>query len=600
MTSPAHAKRIALVIGNDAYSNLPAKYQLQKAKNDAQSTAETFEALGFQVIKGFDLKRREMNVKLSAFANSIDPGDEVMFFFAGHGVRIEGLNYLLPSDIPSIDSASEDLLKSESIRVDEITDKFRKKGARLSILVLDACRNNPYEKSNGRTVGGTRGLASMDPPEGTLVLFSAGAGQQALDRLNDNDANPNSVFTRTFLPLVRQKGLELSRLSRQVKAKVRKLARTIDHKQTPAIYNEVIGDIFLSGKKKKGVVEGVSKAPARSADDILWATIESSKKVSDFEFYLNQFPKGIYSAVAKLKIKQLKETKVAIGIYPDKKPLTRSYNPGEVFKDCDDCPEMVVVPPGEFMMGSPKSEKGYSELEGPRHKVTIAKKFAVGKFEITRAQFSTFVNETGHDVGNKCFVYEENGFMNRSGRSYENPVFSQDDTHPAVCVSWDDAKSYVIWLSHKVQGATYKLLSEAEWEYVARAKTDKPFWWGKSISTSQANYDGNYTYNGTKGKFLKKTVPVDSFEANEFGLYNVHGNVWEWVEDCWHESYRGAPNNGKAWTKGGECSERVLRGGSWFGFPEFLRSANRYGDSTGYRSSNVGFRVSRTLVSQVR
>ncbi|GJM00894.1 MAG: hypothetical protein DHS20C07_25730 [Methyloligella sp.] len=242
------SKRIALVIGNNKYTNLPRDYQLKKARNDARSTANTFSDLGFDVISGFDLKRRKMNVKLTKFANKIEPGDEVMFFFAGHGVRIEGQNYLLPSDIPKITDANEDLLKSESLRVDAISEMFRKKGARLSLLVLDACRNNPFKDTRGRSVGGTRGLAPMDPPEGTLVLFSAGAGQEALDRLSDNDKNPNSVFTRIFLPMVKQEGLELSRLSRLVKGKVRDLAKSVGHKQTPAVYNEVIGDVYLAEK----------------------------------------------------------------------------------------------------------------------------------------------------------------------------------------------------------------------------------------------------------------------------------------------------------------------------------------------------------------
>lgn len=591
----AQAKRIALVIGNDAYSNLPAQYQLQKARNDARSTAETFEVLGFKVIKGFDLKRRDMNVKLSTFANSIDPGDEVIFFFAGHGVRIEGLNYLLPSDIPSIDSASEGLLKSEAVRVDEITDRFRKKGARLSILVLDACRTNPYEKSNGRSIGGTRGLAAMDPPEGTLVLFSAGAGQQALDRLSDDDKNPNSVFTRTFLPLVRKEGIELSRLSRLVKAKVRDLARTIDHTQTPAVYNEVIGDVFLSGKGA-AKPRPVKKEVAKGADETLWRTVQTSKKASDFEFYLSKFPKGKYAAVAELKIKHLKETQVAIGIYSDKKNITRSYVPGETFKDCDDCPEMVVVPPGSFMMGSPESEKKRETNEGPVHKVTIAKKFAVGKFEITRAQFATFVNETGYDFGNHCWTLEKEKFRNRKERSYKNPGFSQDDTHPVVCVNWYDAKAYIKWLIRNT-GKSYRLLTEAEWEYIARANTQTPFFWGNSLSTNQANYDGNHTYNGSLGINRKKTVSVNSFGANNFGLFNVHGNIYEWVEDCWHENYEEAPSNGKAWVKGGDCTKHVLRGGSFSDVAYTLRSASRFHANKKKRVNDFGIRIAVSLAN---
>ena len=306
-TLEAQAKRLALVIGNDTYHNLPSHYQLKKAKNDARATAQTFTNLGFEIIKGFDLKRRQMNIKISNFADKIEPGDEVMFFFAGHGVRIGGLNYLLPADIPSIDSANATLLRAEAVRVDEITDLIRSRGARLSILVLDACRNNPYQDNKSRSIGGTRGLARMDPPEGTLVLFSAGAGQEALDRLNENDPHPNSVFTRIFLPLVSQQGLELGRISRKVKAKVRDLAKTVNHTQTPAIYNEVIGDVYLSGKNNTPP----QQITPQTADHLLWQNIQYSTNKSDFEFFLKEHPSSPYASLAKFKLQQLNSTKTA-------------------------------------------------------------------------------------------------------------------------------------------------------------------------------------------------------------------------------------------------------------------------------------------------
>ncbi len=269
----------------------------------------------------------------------------------------------------------------------------------------------------------------------------------------------------------------------------------------------------------------------------------------------------------------------AIGNSPDKNPLTRSYGPGDTFKDCDDCPEMVVVPPGKFMMGAPMSEENSYKDERPLHMVTIPAKFAVGKFEVTFEEWDVCVKDGG------CNEYRpsDKGW----GRG----------NRPVINVSWNDAKAYVHWLSRKTK-KTYRLLSEAEWEYVARANTQTPFWWGKSISTGQANYNGNSTFNGSEGKYRKKTVPVDSFEANEFGLYNVHGNVLEWVEDCWHKNYQGAPKNGSAWTKGGDCFKRVLRGGSWNGDAEVLRSASRYWDIVDNRYFIIGFRVARTLVAQ--
>jgi formylglycine-generating enzyme required for sulfatase activity len=163
-----------------------------------------------------------------------------------------------------------------------------------------------------------------------------------------------------------------------------------------------------------------------------------------------------------------------------------------------------------------------------------------------------------------------------------------------INVSWDDAKAYVEWLSRKT-GKTYRLLSEAEREYVTRAGTTTPFWWGTSISTQQANYNGNYTYGtGATGVSRRQTVLVDSFQPNPWGLYQVHGNVWEWTEDCWHDNYFGAPSDGSAWTSGG-CSDHVIRGGAWYFYPWLLRSAFRLWNSADGRENVVGFRLGRTL-----
>ena len=271
--------------------------------------------------------------------------------------------------------------------------------------------------------------------------------------------------------------------------------------------------------------------------------------------------------------------------------------PGRVFQDCDACPEMVVVPAGSFMMGSSSHEEGRDDDEGPQHRVTIPVPFAVGRYEVTRGEFARFVEAAGHSTGNSCRTYEDGDWKDRSGRNWRDPGYRQDNREPVVCVNWEDARAYVNWLSRET-GKPYRLLSEAEWEYSARAGTTGPFHFGATISTDQANYDGNDTYgSGRKGEYRKKTVRVGSFPANGFGLHAVHGNVWEWVEDCWHESYRGAPSDGSAWVTGGDCGKRVrvLRGGSWYSYPSSLRSAFRNRSSAGDRNLNSGFRVTRTL-----
>jgi formylglycine-generating enzyme required for sulfatase activity len=270
---------------------------------------------------------------------------------------------------------------------------------------------------------------------------------------------------------------------------------------------------------------------------------------------------------------------------------------GEPFCDLDGSPEMVVVPAGSFTMGSPETEPERRENESPLHKVTIARLFAVGRHAVTRSQFAAFVKATGHKAEG-AYKWTGSEFKHDPKVSWRDPGFPQDDSHPVTCVNWDDAKAYVSWLA-SVTGKPYRLLTEAEWEYVARAGTTTPFWWGSSITPAQANYDGNYVYKGGggKGKYREGTVPVGDFAANPWGLYNVHGNVREWCEDVWHDSYVGAPADASAWLEGGNSSSRVVRGGAWVDIPGVLRSAQRGGIHTEFPVDYCGFRLGRTLTS---
>ena len=264
------------------------------------------------------------------------------------------------------------------------------------------------------------------------------------------------------------------------------------------------------------------------------------------------------------------------------------------FKDCADCPEMVMVPAGSFMMGSPEDEpKRVGERED-RVRVRIAKPFAVGAFAVTRGEFAAFVSATNYKPDGGCHIWTGTEWKEQSDRSWRSPGFAQDARHPVTCVNWNDAKAYISWLSSKT-GKTYRLLSEAEREYVTRAGTTTPFWWGSSVSTDQANYNGKHTYaQGRKGRWRQKTVRVDSFRANPWGLYNVHGNAWDWTEDCWNESNSDNPGDGSARTTG-DCRTRIVRGGSWNYSPDHLRAAFRYWNEPGNRNSGQGFRVARTL-----
>jgi len=255
-------------------------------------------------------------------------------------------------------------------------------------------------------------------------------------------------------------------------------------------------------------------------------------------------------------------------------PLT-----ADSFKECDVCPEMVVMPAGSFVMGSPASEVARRDVDGPQRLVTIARPFALGKFEVTFAEWDACIAAGGCKHSPR-----DEGW----GR----------DRRPVINVSWNDiTREYLPWLSAKT-GKSYRLPSEAEWEYAARAGTTTPYWWGSSISTSEANYYGNIPGtpygSGAKGEFRERTVPVDSFAANPWGLYNVHGNVWELVQDCWNPSYTGAPSDGSP-RMTGDCAARMLRGRSWSNWPFILRSAHREARRVDEGTRFDGFRLARTL-----
>ena len=265
-----------------------------------------------------------------------------------------------------------------------------------------------------------------------------------------------------------------------------------------------------------------------------------------------------------------------------------AFRSGRVFRDCPDCPEMVVVPARSFRMGSPGDEEGRFDNEGPVHGVTISRAFAVGRHEVTRGEFGRFVSATGRDMSGGCVVWTGKEWKTESGRSWRSPGFGQTERDPVVCVSWNDAKAYVKWLSGRT-GKAYRLLSESEWEYAARAGTSTRYSWGDGIGKNRANCTGC----GSRWD-SRSTAPVGSFAANGFGLHDMHGNVREWVEDCWNKRYNGAPRDGSAWLSG-DCGNRVLRGGSWYFRPRYLRAAVRYGDEAGYRDADLGFRIARTL-----
>lgn len=290
------SNRHALVIGIDTYDNVAS---LQKARADATAITQTLTELGFLVTTWLDPDRRSFNQALSEFTATIQPGDEALFYFAGHGIEIEGRNYLLPSDVPRVLPGDEDFLTGESIAVDRILQAMQRRGARVSLLVLDACRDNPFPQDGMRLLGTARGLARMDPPEGAFILFSAGTGQTALDRLSDADTDPNSVFTRALLQRLAEPGLTIHELTQQVRADVRELARTVRHDQFPAYYDQLSGQFVFrpegTAESTPAPVSMPSAPPPTAMQDPCsgarndWDLLQSTTSTAALESYILQY-----------------------------------------------------------------------------------------------------------------------------------------------------------------------------------------------------------------------------------------------------------------------------------------------------------------------
>jgi len=480
----------------------------------------------------------------------------VLFYFSGFGAQVDRLNYLFP--VNSNPWRAADVPK-DGISVDSVLAQMHDKGAKVKILIIDAARRNPFERRFRMSL---EGLAEVNAPENTLVLYSNVPGKTIVDRIGTN-----GVFVGELVK------------------EIRRASNTA---------NVTAEDAFIH--LKIGVYN------ASNHEQIPWV---SSSLAEEFYF-------GAQNAPLRPVQDHPPVTPVRTDTTPKEVPLSYESEMALVekdrFKECTACPELVVVPSGEYMMGSPDDELDRTNNEGPQHRVKIPQRFAVGKLMVTRDEFEKFVIETDYATGDKCFTLEDKKVEDRTGRSFRNPGFKQDGTHPVVCINWDDAKAYVAWLSKKT-GKLYRLLSESEWEYIARAGTKTPFWWGSSISTNDANYDCNSTFgsDGSKGEFRQKTVPADMFKPNPWGLYQVSGNVFEWVEDCWNDTYQYAPSDGGVRMAGnwagrsdtdvsaGGCSRRVRRGGAWNVGAQMLRSAYRESRPALVRGSNVGLRVARPL-----
>jgi len=609
----------ALVIGIDNYTGSGFLAgdrwpKLSKGIEDAVEVAKSLEAKGFTVTLLKDLGSEAMKSAMEDFfiREGADPEARLLIWFAGHGHTIGGEGYLVPADAP-VPTKDDVGFRRKALSLRRFGEFMRGANAKHVLAVFDSC-----------FAGTIFDVARSLPPRAITRATNLKVRQFVSAGDADQTVSDNGRFRRIFLdaldgkePAADPNGdgfITGSELGLFLSDKITNLS---EKGQTPR-YGKLNAEGYDRGDfvLEKGRLEApkpadpvppepeaASKGAPSTAEDIsgaerAWAFVQSSDDIAVLEEYRREFGtrSKFYDSMAASRIAKLKapvQTAVVVAPPPAPPPIPKpaeptvgvyppALKPGQTFRDCysDDpvqnriCPEMVVVPAGEFTMGSPVDEEGRDKDEGPQRIVKIAKPFAVGKFEVTFAEWDACVLAGG------CKHKPETDW----GR----------ERQPVMRVSWDDTKEYTAWLSTKT-GKTYRLLTEAEWEYVARAGTISPFSTGKTITPDQANFKGTNTYGGSStGQYRRKTVVVGSFNPNAFGVYDMHGNVGEWVEDCYADSYKTAPSDGSAVTFS-DCSSRVLRGGSWYYSPAYHRSANRDWGNPTNRDSGTGFRVARTL-----
>jgi formylglycine-generating enzyme required for sulfatase activity len=557
-------KRVALVIGNAAYGSA----SLKNPVNDARAMATALRGLGFDVIERENLTKAAFERVVLEFGRALSPQAVGLVYFAGHGLQAGGKNYLVPVDV-SPEEVSAQAVPLLMIDADNVIAQMTAACARINLVILDACRSTPLDRRFRSGIGA--GLAQMAAPTGTLIAYASAPGQVASD-----GSGEHGLYTQELLEAMRAPGLSVEEVFKRVRTAVRLASANA---QTPWESSSLEGDFYF------GTPPVQMMAAEETEISRLRAELDAMRQPA------NAYP----------PLKQAAALEVA--------PLPQSLweAPGTKFRDCTDCPQMVVIPAGAYVMGSPDNEDGRYDTEGPQHRVDIPRAFALSLYHVTRDDYGTFVRDTKRSSTAGCGVWLGSRWATDPSKDWRNPGFTQTEHDPVVCVSWDDAQAYVQWLNKRARRENrhrgpYRLPTEAEWEYAARSGVAASTAWGEAAAGCRSANGADLAAKRVNPTWTvapcddgyAQTSPVGSFAPNAFGLYDMAGNAWQWLQDCWHESYLGAPADGTAWTSG-ECGRRVDRGGSWYDQPRSLRTAVRYGVAPDTRDYNLGFRVARDL-----
>lgn len=607
-------KRLALVIGNSDYQNTG---KLPNAANDATDIAAALRDLGFEVIVRVNQDKRGMEKSISDFGERLKQVGVGVVFYAGHGVQYNGRNYLVPVDavIPAADE-----VKWQAIDVNQVLDKFDNAKNGLNFLILDACRNNPFarEWSEFRDASQDVGLAKINAPKGTVLFYATEPGKVASD-----GKGRNGLFTEMLLGEIKKPNVDFDGLFKAVSQKV--IAKS-SNKQIPYREAAYVRDFYFGGTtemptpSRQAPVVGemkethVKEKDAAAREQEFWDAVKDSSDARKLRLYLEEFPKGANAAKAKLKLLDLEgERNVKTTTAPATVAAIEEEPPPATVKPKPEKPkvekpksatapvvgktrgsksqqtsknevrtnsigmELVSIPAGTFLMGLDETNtqrtitlarKDYRDfepetlaVEKPARKVTLVDGFWIGTTEVTQAQWKMVMGE--------------------------NPSFAATcgDDCPVERVSWEMAKSFIKKLNESDTEFEYRLPSEAEWEYAARAGTTGLF--AANVSADEMMWHS--------GNSEGKTHQVGLLRANAFGLFDVYGNVEEWCEDIFSPTYEGLPVDGSSNTTIGNSKLRIIRGGSWNNFPTYSRSSARKGHSADGISVSVGFRVAARL-----
>jgi len=543
-------KRVALVVGNAKYSNNP----LANPANDARDMAAVLRSAGFTVTEKYDQSYDALNNLVTDFARSIkDPNAVALFYYAGHGVQYGGTNYLVPIGADNLGDENE--IEWRCVPLDRITSKMQDAGNRLNIVVLDACRAFPVARGTRKLQNGLVETGGSIPE--LLIAYATAPGKVA----DDHSEGQNGLFTATLLRHLRTPGYDLHKVFLETRKDVKNLT---NGKQVPGVMDNVTLDFYffppLPPTETKPVVstETQPSVPAPQT-----SSREDSPNLST-----------------------------------EKTKSTAPYSP------CPYCPVMVPVTGGKFRMGRETDDTEGDADEKPDHPVTVPD-FEIGKYEVTNREFCVFLNEISSKItlnNNGDIMLGDNfifDLISYTMIEYDNgavpggefTVKKGYENYACRPVTWYGAKAYADWLSKKIGGKPFRLPSESEWEYAARGGIlSKDFKYSGSNDAKEVAW-----YRDNCGG--KEQFGVGQKKSNELGLHDMSGNLWEWVEDCYHHTYAGAPRDGSAWVEGA-CEDRVLRGGSLDSTTRDVRSMALSRVIPGfwyiYFKDTCGFRLART------